>query len=967
MSMDDTAHDAVYDDDEATESVAIIGMALRVPGAHDVEGFWDNLRRGVESVRFLSDDELRAEGKSEREMAGSHYVPAAAVLDGHDRFDAPFFDFSLREGSILDPQDRHFLECSYEALERAGYDPARTEASIGVFGGEGMNGYLFFNLQSNPQIVDTFGWLQLRFSNDKDFLTTLVSYKLDLKGPSVNVQTACSTSLVAVHLARESLLAGQCDIALAGGVTINVPQNVGYRWEDGSIASPDGHCRVFDAQGSGTVPASGVGVVVLKRLDEAIEDGDHIHAVLRGSALNNDGNLKVGYTAPSVEGQAEVIATALGIADLDARGIGYVEAHGTATKMGDPIEIAALTRAYREHTADTSFCAIGSVKSNFGHLDAAAGVAGLITATLAVERGEIPPSLHYEAPNPEIDFAASPFYVADRLIPWPGAAEGAEPRRAGISSFGIGGTNAHAVVEEPPPAAAGSASRSRQLILLSAKSRSALDDATRRLADHLDEHPDAELADVAYTLATGRRQMLHRRALVADHCEGGLADAIAGLRDDQRLPTAMAADTPPPVVFLFPGQGAQFPGMTRRLADEEPSFRAALDRCADGLRAHGIDLDALLFPADPTSDDAAALLRSTANTQPALFAVEWALAELWKSWGIEPQALLGHSIGELVAATLAGSLDLDDALALVATRGRLMQAMEPGAMLAVPRDEATVRGWLADAPEVELAVINAPDLCVVGGPAAAIDAFAARLDAEGVDGRRLHVSHAFHTAMMEPALAELRQVCARLRLAEPEIPWVSNVTGTWITREQATDPGYWAEHVRSTVRFADGLATLLDDPDRVFLEVGPGHVLSDQVRRQRPTGSSRPVPVTIPSLPGPRDEDDDLDVLYAAVGRLWQTGAEVDFAAFYEDQQRCRVPLPTYPFEHRRLWIDPLPTDTRPVEAAAVGSWLSTPLWEQSRPARTAPTASPERWLLLVDEGGLGAMLAQALRATGAT
>ncbi|AUX37715.1 uncharacterized protein SOCE836_099450 [Sorangium cellulosum] len=803
--------------------LAIVGMAGRFPGARDVATFWQNLCAGVESVAILTDEELLAAGVDPALIARPDYVRARAVLDDIDLFDAELFGFTPREAAALDPQHRLFLECAWEAFENAGIDPERAGGPVGVYAGSSLSGYLTHLFPGGPRLqsaADVAALLAL----DKDFLTTRVSYKLNLEGPSIAVQTACSTSLVAVHLACQGLLTGECDLALAGGASIGVPQKVGYLYQEGAIASPDGHCRAFDAGARGTVGGSGVGVVLLKRLDDAIADRDAIIAVIKGSAVNNDGRAKVGYTAPRIEGQARVIRAAHAAAGVDAGSIDYVEAHGTGTPLGDPIEIAALTRAFRATTDRKGFCAIGSAKTNVGHLDAAAGVAGLIKAALAVAHGRIPPSLHFRAANPALDLENSPFYVAAELAAW--TPEGA-PRRAGVSAFGLGGTNAHVVLEQAPPPPETDPPRPCELLVLSARSSASLERLTDALAEHLEAHAELALGDVAHTQQLGRRAFAHRRAVVCRSRE----EAALSLRDrGGALRTGGPVAGPRPVAFLFPGQGAHRPNMGRDLYETEPVFRAEVDACASRLERHlGLDIRALLFPAHAELEDAARRLDRTSMTQPALFVVEYALARLWMAWGLTPDAMLGHSVGEVVAACVAGCLSLDDALALVAARGRLMEATPEGAMLAVSASEAEVAGWLGE--EVALAAVNGPRQCVLSGRTAAIQQVEREAAGRGVEARRLRVSRAFHSHLMEGALDGFREAVGRVTLRAPRIPWVSNVTGTWITEAEAQDPGYWVRHLRSTVRFAGGVTALREQPERIFLEVGPGQTLTALCRQ----------------------------------------------------------------------------------------------------------------------------------------
>ncbi|MDY7093781.1 MAG: amino acid adenylation domain-containing protein [Acidobacteriota bacterium] len=902
-------------DAQESTAIAIVGMAGRFAAAGDVEELWRALREGRELIRDFSEEELRAAGVPEEVLSDPRYVRRRGAVDDPYRFDAGFFEIPPREAEIVDPQQRAFLETSWQALEDAGYiAPARGER-IGVFAGVSANGYLP-RLMADSDLVRSVGEYALHLGNQGDYLPTRVSYRLDLHGPSLNVQTACSTSLVAVHLASQSLLRGDCELALAGGVCIRADEQRGYFFEEGGIASPDGHCRAFDAGAAGTVGGSGVGVVVLKRLDRAVADGDTVRAVILGSALNNDGARKVGFTAPSVGAQALAIRQAHAAAGVEAKSISYVEAHGTGTPMGDPIEVAALREAFGSDPNHLNGCALGSVKSNLGHLDAAAGVAGLIKTVLALEREEIPPTLHMEEPNSELEIHRSSFRLATELLPW---RRDGRPRRAGVSSFGIGGTNAHLVVEEAPPPPAGSEGRPVQLLVLSAKTPEALERMSQRLAAHLDHRlplSSRELADVAYTLQVGRRAMAYRRTVV---CRDA-GEAVAALRGEapEQVWTRERRPQAPPVVLLLSGQGAQYAGMAARLFHHEAVFRAELERAAEVLEPIlDVGLEELLFGARgdahshaETEAEADRRLADTRYTQPVLFAVEHALAKLWQSLGVEPAALLGHSVGEYVAATLAGVFRFEDALRLVALRGSLMAEMPAGAMLSAELSEAELQPLLEE-HGLELAAVNGPRACVASGDEAAVAALEERLQEGGVSCRRLTTSHAFHSRSMEAAAEDFVFEVMAVERQEPRLPVLSNVTGRWLTAEQALDPEYWADQLRRTVRFGDGLNLLLEEPGGaesdspatlanpglleapLLLEVGPGRQLATLARRH-PRASSAVLIQT--SLPHPRQRKEDLEAWTTAIGRLWAVGVEVSWTGYYAEERRRRVPLPTYPF-----------------------------------------------------------------------
>jgi acyl transferase domain-containing protein/acyl carrier protein len=953
---------------EDLEGVAIIGMAGRFPGAPDIEAFWRNLRQGVEARTVFTDEQLEAAGVERAQRENPHYVRTGFILDGPELFDAPFFGFNPREADILDPQQRVFLECAWEALERAGYDSDTYPGAIALFAGTGMSSYLLNNLMSRPDVVRSVGEYQLVAGNDKDFLPTRVSFKLNLRGPSVGIQTACSTSLVAVHVACQSLLSGESDMALAGGVSVSFPQHQGYLYQEGGILSPDGHCRAFDEKSQGVVGGAGAGVVLLKRLADAVKDGDHIHAVIRGSAINNDGSTKMGYTAPSVHSQAAVISEALSVAGVSASSIQYVETHGTGTSLGDPIEIAALTNAFRKQTKQKGVCAIGSLKTSVGHLDTAAGVAGLIKTALALENQEMPASLHFTKPNPKLELENSPFFVNAALKAWP---EGKEPRRAGVSSFGIGGTNAHVVLEEAPAEERSSAGRPWQLLVLSARTPAALETATRNLAAFLERQPQANLADVAYTLQVGRRRFEHRAVLV---CQG-VEDARAALaaKDPQRLVFQKEEARSRAVTFMFPGQGSQHVGMGQELYESEPTFRKHVDNCCRLLTPHlGFDLRGVLYPSEAQVEEAGKKLLQTAVAQPALFVIEYALAQAWMALGVKPQSMVGHSLGEYVAACLAGVFSLEDALALVAARGQLMQKLLGGTMLSVPLSEQELKPLLGRG--LSLAAVNAPALCVASGTTEAVEALEAELKKRGVETRRLHTSHAFHSEMMDPILEAFTARVRAVKLSPPKLPYISNVTGTWVEAAQATDPRYWTEHLRKAVRFSEGVQALRAEPGRVFLEVGPGQALGMLVRQGEDKSAEKPVRQPVLATMGRPKDKQELRALLQAVGGLWQAGVQIDWPKLHPGEKRRRVVLPTYPFQRERHWVEPRLDREAPKASAGparkkpdVADWFYVPAWKQSAlPAAPEPAKRGGRWLVFVDPVGLGERLAARLESEGA-
>ena len=948
------------------DDVAIIGMAGRFPGASNIDELWRNLLNGVESVVPVSDEEWARSLRSHPAfLTNPNLVRARPKLADIDMFDAGFFGFTPRAAQVLDPQQRVFLECAWEALEHAGYDTERYDGRVGVVAGVSPSTYLITQVQHSKEL-DKVGWLEADFSNRSDSFATRVGYKLNLTGPCYSVQCFCSTSLVGVHIACQNLLNYDSDIVLAGGSTINIPQDAGYVYQEGGILSPDGHTRAFDAKAGGVVFGNGVAIVTLKRLADAIADGDTVYAVIRGTAINNDGSLKVGFTAPSVSGQTAAIEAALRAADVDPETIGYVEAHGTATALGDPAEVAALTKAFRRWTDKKGFCGIGSVKTNIGHLDAAAGVTGLIKAAFTVRLGVIPKTLNFEKPNPQIDFANSPFYVTDTLTEWPSHGH---PRRAGVSAMGVGGTNAHAVIEQAPDLPPSDPAAPWQLLVLSARTAAALDRATENLRAHLATHPDQNFADVAYTLEIGRRPFDVRRAIVARDRD----DAVAALADATRQVSAKLDRRHGSIAFMFTGQGSQYIDMGRGLYESEPVFRDALDDCSRRLRAHlGFDLVDALYPSDADRERAAERLKQTAVTQPALFAIEYALACLWKSWGVEPAAMIGHSVGEYVAAHFAGVFSLDDALALVAYRGELMQSMPTGAMLSVQLSHDEIGSHLT--ADVGVAAVNAPSATVLAGSVAGIDRLEQQLTDQGIACRRLQTSHAFHSSSMDAAVEPFRQRVAQLTLHRPSIKFVSNLTGTWITDEQATDPGYWARHLRGAVLFSRGVKQLVES-DAMLIEVGPGNTLAALARMH--VDPAKPAAI-VTSLRHPREVLDDRQFLLASLGKLWLAGVAIDWRRIQGDAKRRRVALPTYPFERQRYWSE---VDEEVDQAKAIakgysarrrelGDWFYQPSWRRFQPVSLSDRnghASEAVWLVFVDRVGIGAALLEQLKESGQT
>lgn len=871
--------------DSTNNDIAIIGMECRVPGAKNLAQFWGNIVQKVDCKTKIDVDSMRRAGVSEKQIKDPNYVPYGYIVEDTDKFDAEFFGYSPGDAKLIDPQQRLFLECCSSALESAGYAPEKNVEKIGVYAGVFSSSYLM-NIWSNPDLTDSVGEMAIRHGNEKDYIATRVAYKLNLTGPALSIQTSCSTSLVAVHVACQSLLAGECDIALAGGVSIVAEQNVGYLYRSGGLTSSSGECRPFDKSADGTVFGNGLGVVVLKRLVEAVADGDYVYAVIKGTAINNDGAGKVGFTAPSSEGQAAVISEAIAVAGFPPNSIGLLEAHGTGTPLGDPIEIDALCRAWGSYTDSKSYCAIGSVKSNVGHLGTAAGVVGLIKVALSLHNRTLPATIHYSEPNENIDFESTPFYVNVETKPWPTPETGA--RRAAVSSFGMGGTNAHAILEEAPATISTAENDDPHVFAISARTEHALMESVRNLREFLSANVQCSFSDVAHSLRVGRHDFRFRSTLVVSS-KSKLADPLPDLSG--MIPTA--ALERPKVLFMFSGQGAQHWDMARGLYREFQVFRQEFDRCNDLLVSHsGVDLRRLV----DCSDADAAWLNSTAIAQPAVFVTQICFAALLASKGVRPHALIGHSLGEYAAATLAGVMSVEDALVLVAARGKLMQSLPAGAMLAVQASFEHIEHVRSKYPDVSLAAENTPRHFVVAASKARLEELLTTGVFDRNTSRFLPADRAFHSRAMHPILPEFRSALSAIQFKDPAIPLVSNVTGTWIEEGQARDPSYWASHALATVQFSKGIDAILTEPNTILVDLGPSNTLSSLVRNAWTKSECRVVSIARHSV----DKSSDQLVFARALAQLWEHGVDVDLS----DGAGRRVPLPTYPFARERHWIE---------------------------------------------------------------
>jgi acyl transferase domain-containing protein/acyl carrier protein len=933
--------------------IAIIGMSGRFPGAGNLHEFWENLKNGVNSICYFRQEELLQNSNiNPDEIKQPNYVKAKGIIDNIEYFDAAFFGYSPGEAELLDPQVRLFYEICWEALEDAACDPSTYNGSIAVYAGGSSNlSWEVLSIISGK--LDSLGQFSSGPMANKDYLSTRISFKLDLKGPAISMNTACSTALVGLDLACRGLLTGQCDAALVGGVSVTTEttRGGGYLYEEGFVHSPDAHVRTFDARAKGTIFSHGAGVVLLKRLDDATADGDNIYAVIKGFAVNNDGMNKSSFAAPSVQGQTQCIRIALELSELDPETITYIEAHGTATELGDVIEINALTTAF--NTNKKQYCAIGSLKTNIGHLDSAAGIAGLIKVALMIKHRQIPPSLNYEIPNPNIDFENSPFFVNTRLQEWK---SNGYPLRAGVSSFGVGGTNAHVILEEwtGDSEPGGKPSRPYQLLLFSARNTNALEQMTGNLLQYLKTHANVNLADVAYSLKPGRKTFEHRRMLVCSTAQEAI-DILESSEPVKRNPSK-EEDIPSfhtfygreekQVVFMFPGQRSQYVNMTRGIYETEAIFRKEIDRCFEILKPlMEYDLKEILYPSAEghrsyrSNESYIPPIDQTEIAQPVIFVIEYALAKLLMSWGIVPDAMMGHSIGEYVAACLSGVFSLEDALYIVSQRGKLMQQMPPGKMLSVTLTEQELKPLLINNSELNLAAVNGSFHCVVSGPPEAIDAFTRQLEKNSHQYRLLHTSKAYHSKMMDPILKPFAQVVAKVKPHIPRIPFISNVSGSWITYQEAADPGYWVKHLRQTVRIVAGLSELLKDKQTIFIEVGPGCTLSTFVRQLPGKQHEQHKQMVVNLVPHPNGEAADEYYILSKLGQVWLYGKEPDWQGFYPDEKRHKLRLPTYPFQRQRFWLEGNPgalikkglkgrvvTGKKP----DIADWFYIPSWKRS-------------------------------------
>jgi len=928
-------------------------MAGRFPGARNLGEFWENLINGVESISHFTDTELEASGIDPEILQHPNYIKAKGILEDIDAFDADFFGYPPREAERMDPQIRILHECSWEALENAGYNPESYEDLIGFYVGANENQEWLRRVQ----VLQSDGDVDSFLLNYRDYVATRISNKLDLKGPSLTLLTACSTSMVAIHLACQALNRGECDMALAGGVSLSLPQKRGYFYQEGLMVSADGHCRAFDAKASGTVFGDGVGIVVLKTMRKALDDRDHIRAIVKGSAVNNDGNGKPGFTAPSVRGQKMVIEAAHRAACVDPEKIDYIEAHGTGTRLGDPVELKALELAFR--TKRKRSCRIGSVKSNIGHVNIAAGVSSFIKTVLSLENHMIPPSLHFTRSNPEINFKTTSFFVNKKRFQW---RTNGNSRLAGVSAFGFGGTNAHAVLEEAPPNGKRRIQRPGHLLLLSARTEAALNKATEKFTAHLSENREINLADAAYTLSVDRKHFPYRRMSICSNEE----EARKAL---EKAPAFFVNEKTPSVAFMFPGQGAQYVHMGTDLYQNEPIFRSSVDICAEILKPHlGIDIREILYPAEGTNAYFSEQLKQTTIAQPTIFTISYALTQLWMSWGVNPNVLIGHSIGEFVAACIAEVFSLEDALYLVAKRGQFMQQLPQGGMLAVPLSEEKVSYLLNK--DISLAAVNSPSLCVLSGTKDALASVEAELLKQNADCHYLQTSHAFHSRMMGPIIEPFVQLFQSVQRKPPTIPMISTVTGDRIEASEITRSDYWVRNLRQTVQFSSGIQRLLNETNSLLLEVGPGRTLSTLSKLHLSNPSRRTV---CSSLVKPRTKGEGETNLLNTMGTLWLAGVQVDWSAVYANTPCHRIPLPTYPFERKRYWLDSHSSEKRLTsrwdllqKIPNIDHWFHVPSWKRSFfPPNRLDKKLEASWLLFMDTRGVGLRILERLTQNG--
>ena len=942
--------------------VAVIGMNLRCAGSSNPSEFWSNLIEGVEASSEFQDSELIASGIDQKTFLHPDYVKKGFILNDIDLFDAEFFNITPSEAKIMDPQHRLFLESVWTALEDAAYDPKTYDEPIGLFAGSFLSTYLLKSFNSGA--VKDLGNIITRHSNDKDYLTTRVSYKLNLKGPSIAVQTSCSTSLVAVHLACQSLLNGESQLAVAGGVNITVPERAGYMFTEGGLYSPDGTCRAFDKDASGTVFGNGLGVVVLKRLEDALNDNDNIRAVIKSSSINNDGADKVGFTAPSLSGQAAVIIEAMELADVKPNSISYVETHGTGTPLGDPIELAALTQAFHSFPSDQAECLIGSLKPNIGHLGTASGIAGLIKTVLALENEIIPRNINFKSANPKIDFESSPFRVVTDNTAWP---RSSKVRRAGVSSFGMGGTNAHVILEEAPFKHKEPEPEVWTVVPLSAKTASALEQKIIDLAQYTELNSDLRAIDIAYTNQVGRNSFDFRYTVT---CSGrhNLNESLKRESSNRISSFVKPLTSKRPLVWMFPGQSSQYPKMTEQLYKEQPVFREYMDQCAELLRLNfDLDLYSIIY-----SDDSIKKSRiyDTRYAQPAIFSVQYALSHLFLHWGVSPDAYIGHSIGEYTAACLSGVFSLEDTLSIIVERGRLMQNTQKGKMISVALSEEYIKSFY-EFKNASIAAVNGPNLCVLSGSAETIEEIEAVLSKRNIMFATLKTSHAFHSEMMDPILKEFEKSIESRKINVPHMPYISNVSGTWITSAEVTDPTYWSAHIREAVRFSSGIETIARDyGSAVFLEIGPGDTLVRLSSLHEERFSNFRALSTLPrSFDGSKKEP---EVVQEALGALWISGQNVDWEHLNDHCKRSRLNLPTYPFERKSYWLAPTQdttTDSTPqtTQNAEIDSWFYFPTWKKTIPPLRNESKAKRRWLIFDDETLFGKRLKSFLENRGDT